>query len=86
MTLQSGLIVSISQMRILDSKMDQGTKEIVQLVKYLTRKHEVLSRIPSAYIKMSGVLAGIRNLSIGCGWGGGEWISRAHWSASPPKQ
>lgn len=68
MTLQSGLIiVSVSQMRILDSKIDPGTKEIVQLVKCLTRKHEVLSRIPSAHIKMPGVLAGIRNPAPGVG-------------------
>lgn len=54
-------------MRILGSKMDRGTEEIVQLVQCLTQKHEVLSRIPSAHIKMSGVLAGIRNPSLGVG-------------------
>lgn len=54
-------------MRILTSNMDRGTEEIVQLVKCPTWKHEILSRIPSAHIKMSGVLAGIRNPSLGVG-------------------
>lgn len=47
--------------------MNRGTKEIVQLVKYLIRKHEVLSWILNAHIKMPGVLVGIRNPALGVG-------------------